>query len=301
VLSSHSIVSSFRTVRPCSPRGDGWIGHWRTTWSTVCSSAPHSQAAEEAIPHLYKQEWKRLTPVRGRFSRTQALLGRSFRRWVPVSGMKMRSLVGLSDHFAFHWWSVHCAALLLLLSDELMRCCCGVGTNGCPDFKALDGRVSSAWNRFPGSMARRARDSVAPLGRSSAGWMPARIGRLSAGLGRRHPVTIYKASLIKGSTKRVWALRHHTGAQCSAVECTSAGLAIRRFVAPAPQPEPASRLRRATRDVSILRSDSRCRWIVSDLSNVTPRYLERDTSDASKSQLNQASWNRTVLKFGSAN
>ena len=33
-------------------RGGGrWIGHWRTTWSTVCS-APHSQAAEEAIPHL---------------------------------------------------------------------------------------------------------------------------------------------------------------------------------------------------------------------------------------------------------
>jgi len=22
--------------------GDRWIGHWRTTWSTVCSSAPHS-------------------------------------------------------------------------------------------------------------------------------------------------------------------------------------------------------------------------------------------------------------------
>jgi len=35
-------------------RGEGrWIGHWRTTWSTACS-APHSQAAEEAIPHLYK-------------------------------------------------------------------------------------------------------------------------------------------------------------------------------------------------------------------------------------------------------
>jgi len=33
------------------------------TWSTVCSSAPHAQAAE-AIPHLYKQEWKRPTPVR---------------------------------------------------------------------------------------------------------------------------------------------------------------------------------------------------------------------------------------------
>ena len=47
-----------------------------TTWSMVCSSAPHSQATEEAIPHLYKQEWKRSTPVRRWPSRTQALLGK---------------------------------------------------------------------------------------------------------------------------------------------------------------------------------------------------------------------------------
>ena len=50
-------------------------------------------------------------------------------------------------------------------------------------------------------------------------------------------------------------------------------MAIRNVVAPAPQPEPASRLKSATRDVSFLRSDSRCRRYVSDLSNVTPRYL----------------------------
>jgi len=30
VLSSHSIVSSSRTVRPCSQWGGRWIGHWRT-------------------------------------------------------------------------------------------------------------------------------------------------------------------------------------------------------------------------------------------------------------------------------
>ena len=50
-------------------------------------------------------------------------------------------------------------------------------------------------------------------------------------------------------------------------------MAVRRVVAPAPQLEPASHLRSATRDVSFLRSDSRCRRYVSDLSNVTPRYL----------------------------
>jgi len=55
--------------------------------------------------------------------------------------------------------------------------------------------VSAEWSRCPGSTARRARDSVAPLRRSSAGWMPARTGRLSVGGGRRYPVTIRKASL----------------------------------------------------------------------------------------------------------
>ena len=50
-------------------------------------------------------------------------------------------------------------------------------------------------------------------------------------------------------------------------------VAICWVVAPVPQPEPTSRLRSATRDVSFLGSDSRCRRYVNDLSNVTPRYL----------------------------
>ena len=115
VLSSHSIFSSFRIVRPCSPSGSQWIGYWRTTWSTACSSAPHSQAAEEAIPHLYKHERKCPTPVRRRLSRTHAILGRVIRGGVP--GMKMRGLVGLSAHSAFYWWSAQCAARMLL-SDQ---------------------------------------------------------------------------------------------------------------------------------------------------------------------------------------
>jgi len=73
MLRSHSVVSSSRTVRPCSPWGGWWIGHWRTTWSTVCSSAQHPQ---EAIPHLYKQEWKHPTPARRRLSRTHSVLQR---------------------------------------------------------------------------------------------------------------------------------------------------------------------------------------------------------------------------------
>ena len=78
--------------------------------------------------------------------------------------------------------------------------CCAADTNGCLDLRrfafALDGQGGAEWSRSPGSMARRARDSVAPSRRSSAGWMPARIGRLCAGVRRRHPVTIRKASLM---------------------------------------------------------------------------------------------------------
>ena len=188
----------------------------------------------------------------------------------------MRSLVALSAHSAFHRWSAQYAARMLLLSDEMMSCCAAV-TNGCLDLRrrafAIDGQVNAEWSRCPGSMARRPRDSMAPLRRSSAGWTPVRIGRLSAGVGRMHSVTIGKASLMAGSMRRVWALRHQTGAQYSAVECTRDRVAVRNVVAPAPQPEPASRLKNATCDGSFLGSDSRCRRYVSDLSNVTPRYL----------------------------
>jgi len=53
-----------RTIgaRPCSQWRGRLIGYWRTTWSTVCSFASHSQAADEAIRHLFKQERNRPTP-----------------------------------------------------------------------------------------------------------------------------------------------------------------------------------------------------------------------------------------------
>ena len=83
--------------------------------------------------------------------------------------------------------------------------CCAAGTNGCLNLRhraaAPDGRVNAEWSRCPGSMARRPRDSVTPLRRSSAGWMPARIGRLYAGVGRRHPVTLHRVSLMVGSIR----------------------------------------------------------------------------------------------------
>ena len=98
VLSSHLIVSSSRTVRPCSPSWGGRLTGHEKTWLTVCSSAPHSQAAEKAIPHLCKQEWKRLTPVRRWLSWIHAIFSTAILwGWVPMSGMKVQSLVVLSN------------------------------------------------------------------------------------------------------------------------------------------------------------------------------------------------------------
>ena len=119
VLSSHSIVSSSRTIRPCSPWGARWIGHWRTTSSTVCSSVPHPQGTEEAIPHLCKQEWKHLTWVWRQLSRTQAVLGRVILRVVGTGvGDENVSLVGLFTNSVFYWWSAQCAARMLILSKN---------------------------------------------------------------------------------------------------------------------------------------------------------------------------------------
>jgi len=158
--------------------------------------------------------------------------------------------------------------------------CCVAGKNACLDLRhrasPLDGQMSAEWIRCPEFIARRARDNVAPLRRGSARRMPTRMSRLSAGAGRRHPVTFRNTSLMAGSMRWVWALRHQAGAQYSAVGCTRVRMAVRKVVAPAPQPETANRLKSASRDVSFLRCDSRCRRYVNDLSNVPPRYLDSE-------------------------
>ena len=165
-----------------------------------------------------------------------------------------------------------------LLSDELMGCC-AASTNGCLDLRcrafALAGRVRAEWSRCPGSMARRANDSVAPLRRSSSGWMPARMKRVVRWCRTQAPSQNWQGVVddkINEAGLRATAPGRSAVAS-SAVEWTRARVAIRNVVAPAPQPEPASRLRSATRDVSFLRSDSKCRRYVSVLFNFIPRYL----------------------------
>jgi len=126
----------------------------------------------------------------------------------------------LSNISAFHRWFAQSAALILLSSDELMSC--AAGTNGC-----LDWRCRGFPPRCPGRMGWRARGS---------GSFATKLSRLDVCADRK---------IVRWYRRRVWALRHQTGVQYSAVEWTRDKVAVRNVVVPAPQPEPASRLKSA--------------------------------------------------------
>ena len=101
-LSQHR-VSSSKTVRPRAPCGTRCIGHTVSTWSAVCSEAPHSEFGEGARPHLCMNEWNRPTPVRRRLSLTQAARGKPIPTGLaPVSGTKARSHEAPSQYSVFH-------------------------------------------------------------------------------------------------------------------------------------------------------------------------------------------------------
>jgi len=217
--------------------------------------------------------------MRRRLSRTQAVLSRAIPgEWVPMSGMKVRSLISSvirqerCTSVVFVKWTDGCCA-----AHQNLRCCA----------LPRDGQVSTDWSRCPGSMAETVwTDTVASLRRNSAGWIPANIGRLPIGVGRKHPVLVRKASFMAGSMRWVWALRHQKGAQYSAVECSRAKVAVGNVVTPAShtggcrQRCYSSISYRACKThqecdawCQLLWSDSRYRRYVSDQSNVTPRYL----------------------------
>ena len=77
--------------------------------------------------------------------------------------------------------------------------------------------------------------ALARLHRSLIGRIPAKTNKSSIGVGRRHPVTVQKTSLIGLFRTRVRALQHKTGKQYSAGECARARVAVRNVVAPTPQ------------------------------------------------------------------
>ena len=64
-------------------------------------------------------------------------------------------------------------------------------------------RVSLGWGKCRGSKAQQASARIAPSRRSQAGWMPAKTDMLSVNVGRKHPVTMCKASLMMQSIRRV--------------------------------------------------------------------------------------------------
>ena len=79
-------------------------GHIVSTWSAVCSEAPHSQFGEGARPHLCMDEWNCPTPVRRRLSLTQAARSKPIPTGLTlVPGTKARSLEVLSQYSAFHF------------------------------------------------------------------------------------------------------------------------------------------------------------------------------------------------------
>ena len=164
VLSSRSIVSSSKTVRACSPWAVWWIEHWKTTWSTVCSSAPHSQVAEDAIPHLYKQERKRPILMRRQLSWTHTVLGRAIAgEWVAVESRGSRSALQ-----PFHIPLVIRPECHTSVVVRWTMSCCAAGTNECLNWRCCafsPGWSGEAWveqvSRLHGRRATRKRGSFA--------------------------------------------------------------------------------------------------------------------------------------------
>ena len=131
--------------------------------------------------------------------------------------------------------SFHATGTNRRLGRGLPRC-----ASSCPTNCTCNTRLGS-W-----IVAQFIKESVAPNRQSSAGWMPARTGKTSVGVVCKHPVTMYKASLRMLSMRRVCILRHQAGAQYSAVEQTKERAEMSNVLAPAPHPNPASRLNSVT-------------------------------------------------------
>ena len=76
VSCSHALVSGPKWKRPAS-EGGLYMGQPVIMCSAVCSGSPHSHAALSDRPHFFKDDLKRLTPVRRRFSEVHRWRGMS--------------------------------------------------------------------------------------------------------------------------------------------------------------------------------------------------------------------------------
>ena len=102
LLSQHRVLS-FKTVRPRAPCGAQYIGQAVSTWSAVCSEAPHLQFSEGVRPHLCMDKWNHPTLVRKQLSLTQAAWGKPIPTGLAlVPGTKAQSLEAFSQYSIFH-------------------------------------------------------------------------------------------------------------------------------------------------------------------------------------------------------
>ena len=131
VSDSHLAKVSFAVSRPQIRFRWRYMGHDVIIWCAVCSSAPHSQDAVEAMPHFCIDDRKRPTPVRRRLSRTQAVLGSPItgRRTSTSSKNECKQEV-FSRHPMLHLLSAHLTTLVpsSLASLSNSR---AAGTKGC--------------------------------------------------------------------------------------------------------------------------------------------------------------------------
>ena len=188
------------------------------------------------------------------------------------SGMKVRSVVGLSNLSAFHrdppraphlfcccemnWWVVVRPVQMGVSIWDAVH-------SHSMDRWALSGAdVQAPWHGVLETVWLLC-DGAQQVG-CLRGWEYWLLFRTQA---TSHSLKGVIGGRIKEAGVRLWALQHQAGAQCSAVEWVRVKVDVHNVVAPAPQPESASRLKGATRDFNFLRSDSRFRPYVSVLSN----------------------------------
>ena len=67
-------VSSSQTIRTSAPCGVRCMGHAVSTWSAVCSEAPHLQLGEGSRSHLCMDEWNCPTPLFGNWSKNLIIM-----------------------------------------------------------------------------------------------------------------------------------------------------------------------------------------------------------------------------------
>ena len=239
-------------------------------WSAVCSSAPQMHAGDWLSPQRCMLALNLPTPVRSRLSVTQSLRGSSEPAGALVSG-GMVNCCGRavpSQLFSHSW---------IRLKFELLRvaACREKGRRDRrrwrPRSCGLVGILCRGWpsltrDLFVSLFVRFSR-------RSLGGAIPARTGRRSVGVGRRHPMMRRRVSFKAQSSFLVWVLLHHACAAYSAVLKTRASAPVRRVDVDAPHDVPARRRNRLFRAETFSRSACRCWSYVSCLSSFTPRYI----------------------------